>query len=58
MARNSAGITARMCGRMRSEVSAPRPENTSMPVISTEAEMVGLPSAITKWAISPTSTMM
>ena len=38
--------------------SAPRPEKTSMPVISTEAETVGLPSAITKWAISPTSTMM
>ncbi len=29
-----------------------------MPVIRTEAEIVGLPSAITKWAISPTSTMM
>ncbi len=58
MARNSAGITLRICGSARSEASAPRPENTSMPVISTEAEIVGLPSAITKWAISPTSTMM
>ncbi len=58
MARNSAGMTVRMRGRMRSDVSAPRPEKTSMPVISTDAEIVGLPSAITKWAMSPTSTMM
>ena len=51
-------MTVRMCGKARSEVRAPRPENTSMPVISTEAEIVGFPSAMTKWAMSPTSTMM
>ena len=52
------GMTARMSGRMRSEASAPSPENTSMPVIRIEAETVGLPSAMTKCAMSPTSTMM
>ena len=42
----------------RSLSSAPRPENTSMPAIITEAEMVGLVSAKVKREISPTSTMM
>ncbi len=58
ISRKIAGMITRMRGRTRSETSAPRPEKTSMPVIRTEAETVGLPSAITKWAMSPTSTMM
>ena len=51
-------MKTRMKGRMRSETSAPSPENTSMPVMRIEADTVGLPSAMTKCAISPTSTMM
>ena len=57
-ATNKIGMIKRMWGNARSEARAPRPENTSMPVISTEAEMVGFPSAMTKWAMSPTSTMI
>ena len=51
-------MKVRITGSTRSETSAPRPENTSMPVIRIVADTVGLPSAITKCAISPTSTMM
>ena len=58
MARKIAGIMVRLRGRIRSETKLPRPENTSMPVISTEAETVALLSAKVKLAISPTSTMM
>ena len=58
MARKIFGITPRARSRKRSETKLPSPENTSMPVISTEADTVGLLSASTKWAIMPTSTMM
>ena len=58
MAMKITGITRCLIGNIRSEASAPRPENTSMPVMRIEAETVGLPSAMTKWAINPTSTMM
>ena len=44
--------------RMRSEARLPRPEKTSMPVISTDAETVALLSARMKRLIRPTSTMM
>ncbi len=46
-------MNPRMIGRMRSETSAPRPENTSMPVIRIEAETVGLPSAIDEMRDQP-----
>ena len=36
----------------------PRPENTNIAEISTEAEIVALPSVTVKWLMRPTSTMM
>ena len=38
--------------------SEPIPVKNSMPVMSTEAEIAGLPSATVNFEIRPTSTMM
>ena len=58
MARKMRGMTLRARSKKRSETRLPKPENTSMPVISTEAETVALLSARMKFEIRPTSTMM
>jgi hypothetical protein len=59
IARKIFGINA--CARVDEALrdrKLPHHEKTSMPVISTEADTVGLESARTKWEIMPTSTMM
>ena len=58
MATKMSGMTVRARSTKRSETRLPRPEKTSMPVIRTEAETVGLVSASVKRPIRPTSTMM
>ncbi len=58
MAMNIFGIMPRARSRERSDTKAPRPENTSMPVIRTDADTVALLSASMKSEIRPTSTMM
>jgi len=45
MATNILGMTLRARSSQRSEAKAPSPENTSMPVISTDADTVALLSA-------------